>query len=53
MLGICYHADLESGSTSVWQDEGPAESAVFARVVIPEGDLEVHGLQEATGFDRV
>ena len=53
MLGICYHANLEPRSTSVRQDEGASESAVFARVIVPEGDLEVHGLQEPTGFARV
>lgn len=53
MLGICYHANFESGSTSMWQDEGASKSAVFARVIVPEGDLEVHGLQEPTGFGRV
>ena len=37
----------------MWQEKGASESAVFARVIVPEGDLEVHGLQEPTGFGRV
>ena len=53
MLRICYHANFESGSTSMWQDEGASKSAVFDRVIVPEGDLDIHRLQEPTGFARV